>query len=274
MAWLLGPCAACRARRTGTSESQEGGCKDPRRPSRRRWNMNIGTARFDSRTGGPEILSQGFSRGADAGTRSKTLVGIDLFVGHVKKAGNRARAPSRHLSASFDGERAAPKAARFGVRSGSGTSRSERVFRNEFPLLGRVRPAARATSRLVDGDGVGRPVCRRGPGSCASSGRARAQGRPEGRSEGCPKGAGAGCSGTRPAGSRPRRSGAAGRGPAGRSADPADLCPLDQVLPQGPGRQRQAGLLHRQGRPYRIRASRSSRPSSSSRKASRRRSCA
>jgi hypothetical protein len=29
--------------------------------------------------------------------RSKTLVGIDLFVGHVKKARNRARAPSPSL---------------------------------------------------------------------------------------------------------------------------------------------------------------------------------
>jgi hypothetical protein len=29
--------------------------------------------------------------------RSKTLVGIDLSVGHVKKAGNRARAPSPSL---------------------------------------------------------------------------------------------------------------------------------------------------------------------------------
>jgi hypothetical protein len=28
---------------------------------------------------------------------SKTLVGIDLFVGHVKKARNRARAPSPSL---------------------------------------------------------------------------------------------------------------------------------------------------------------------------------
>jgi hypothetical protein len=38
---------------------------------------------------------------AQAGERfmgwSKTLAGIDLFVGHVKKAGNRARAPSPSL---------------------------------------------------------------------------------------------------------------------------------------------------------------------------------
>ena len=50
---------------------------------------------------------------------------------------------------------------------------------------------------------------------------------------------------------RCRRTGgaAAARGSAGS----ADLRAVDQILPQGPGRQRQAGLLHRQGRPYRVR---------------------
>lgn len=67
-------------------------------------------------------------------------------------------------------------------RSGSGHSRSERVFRNEFPLFGRVRPAARATSRPVDGDGIGRSVRRRSPGSSAGT-----QGSAESRAEGRPK---------------------------------------------------------------------------------------
>src|SRR5262249_12074 len=48
------------------------------------------------------------------------------------------------------------------------------------------------------------------------------------------------------AGSRSGRPAAAGPGA-------ADLCTLDQILPEGTGRQRQAGLLHRQGRPHRVR---------------------
>ena len=60
---------------------------------------------------------------------------------------------------------------------------------------------------------------------------------------------------------RPGRAGPAGRRsrrrrPAAGTAGPADLRALDQVLPQGPGSRRQAGLLHRQGRPHRVRPAR------------------
>ncbi|WP_265441810.1 invasion associated locus B family protein [Bradyrhizobium sp. SEMIA] len=46
-----------------------------------------------------------------------------------------------------------------------------------------MHPAARAAPRPVDGDGIGRSVCRRGPGP----GRACAQGGAESRSESCPQ---------------------------------------------------------------------------------------
>ena len=59
----------------------------------------------------------------------------------------------------------------------------------------------------------------------------------------------AGCPGR----SRPRRPALPPPRPAAGTAGPADLRALDQVLPEGPGSRRQAGLLHRQGRPHRVR---------------------
>src|SRR6202021_3348863 len=62
-----------------------------------------------------------------------------------------------------------PKRLGVGACNGFGRFRSERVFRNEFPYLGRVGPAAWAGFRLVGGDGVGRLAgCARRP--CAAAG--------------------------------------------------------------------------------------------------------
>ena len=61
-----------------------------------------------------------------------------------------------------------------GACSGFGRSRSERVFRNEFPYLGRVGLAARAGFRPVGGNGAGRLVyCFRGAGPSSGPGARR-----------------------------------------------------------------------------------------------------
>ena len=140
--------------------------------------------------------------------------------------------------------------------SGFGRSRSERVFRNEFPYLGRVGPAAWAGFRLVGGDGIVRNAARfrrAGPDACGA-GSTGSCGAPEGQGGG-PEGGSQGSRAEPP--HRPPQAPAAGApaaaAPAPGPAGSADLCALDQVLPEGPGRQRQAGLLHRQGRPHRVR---------------------
>ena len=79
-----------------------------------------------------------------------------------------------------------------------------------------------------------------------AEGQGRAEGRPESRA--CARRPGARRSRRRPP-QAPQRPG----GQPQDSRSSADLCALDQILPEGPGRQRQAGLLHRQGRPHRIR---------------------
>ena len=184
-----------------------------------------------------------------------------------------------HLTASIHRETAARDGSVVGVTVVRAFG-SERAFRNEFPYLGRVGRAACTAHRLVDGYRSGRTPCfrRARPGADPRSGAGRAQ---KGRSsEGCPEGArrpGAGRS-------RPAGSGSPGAGPGSTGwrgsrttagpAGPADLCTLDQILPEGPGRQRQAGLFHRQGRPHRVPASPWSQPSSSSPRANRRRSFA
>src|SRR5262245_46440501 len=71
------------------------------------------------------------------------------------------------------------------------------------------------------------------------AGTCRAESGSQGRAQGGAR-AGTCCPG-RPAGAGTRRRSAA-----------AHLFALDQVLPEGPGGQRQAGLLHRQGRPSRV----------------------
>ena len=117
-----------------------------------------------------------------------------------------------------------------------------------FRILAAPALAARAGFRLAGGDCTVRHVA--GFRACARLQRPaprRAEGRSEGRSQGRSEG-GAGSGGSASAAAAARR-----RRPAGRPAGAADLCALDQVLPEGSGRQRQAGLLHRQGRPHRIR---------------------
>ena len=74
---------------------------------------------------------------------------------------------------------------------------------------------------------------------------------PKARSEGCSQGSGSPGRAS-PSGWRSARR----RCPAAGTAGPADLRALDQVLPQGAGSRRQAGLLHRQGRPHRVRPAR------------------
>ena len=142
----------------------------------------------------------------------------------------------------------------FGACSGFGCSRSERVFRNEFPYLGRFDPAAWAGCCLVGGYGIVRDVDRlRRAGPAAGRARAwRAQGRSGARgAEGCPEGRSQGSRrGTGRPGSRRWRSRRSR--PASGAAGSADLRSLDQVLPEGSGSRRQAGLLHRQGRPHRV----------------------
>ena len=63
-----------------------------------------------------------------------------------------------------------PKRLGVGACSGFGRFRSERVFRNEFPYLGRVGPAAWAGFRPVGGNGTGRLAC------CALTSRPQAAG--------------------------------------------------------------------------------------------------
>ncbi len=72
-----------------------------------------------------------------------------------------------------------PKRLGVGACNGFGRFRSERVFRNEFPYLGRVGPAAWAGFRPVGGNGTGRlACCARRPGAAAgaSPGTRRAKG--------------------------------------------------------------------------------------------------
>ena len=80
--------------------------------------------------------------------------------------------------------------------------------------------------------------------------RLRRHRRSESGSEGCSEGSRRSPGRASPSGRCSRRRPAAG------TAGPADLRALDQVLPQGPGSRRQAGLLHRQGRPHRVRPAR------------------
>ena len=106
--------------------------------------------------------------------------------------------------------------------------------------------AATALTRHIAGPGAQAQQPAPAPGGARAHAKGGAQGRAEGRPESRSGRAG-------------RPAGAAGRGcsrrrrPAAGPAGSADLCALDQILPEGPGCQRQAGLLHRQGRPHRVR---------------------
>src|SRR5258708_24124253 len=95
-------------------------------------------------------------------------VGIDLFVGRCIEGVQLATVAAPVTYPPQLTWRQPPKRLSVGACSGFGRSRSERVFRNEFPYLGR---AAWAGFRLVGGDGNVRDVGRFGagpnPGACA-----------------------------------------------------------------------------------------------------------
>src|SRR5258705_1751313 len=122
-------------------------------------------------------------------------VGIDLFVGRCIEGVQLATAAAPVTYPPQLTWRQPPKRLGVGACSGFGRSRSERVFRNEFPYLGRVGLAAWADFRPVGSGGTAaRAICSRrtsagaGPGtrSCAS---AEGQGRAEGCTESPSRGA-------------------------------------------------------------------------------------
>src|SRR5882724_12402600 len=126
-------------------------------------------------------------------------VGIDLFVGRCIEGVQLATAAAPVTYPPQLTWRQPPKRLGVGACSGFGRSRSEMVFRNEFPYLGRVGPAAWAVFRLVGGDGIVRDAgCFRRAGSDAGPRAWRArrgpqgQGRPESRSQGARRGTCAG----------------------------------------------------------------------------------
>jgi len=90
------------------------------------------------------------------------LVGIDLFARRCIEGGQLSKAATPVTYPPQLTWRQPPKRLGVGACSGFGRSRSERVFRNEFPYLGRVRPAAWAGFRSVGGDGIVRSDSRYG----------------------------------------------------------------------------------------------------------------
>ncbi len=183
----------------------------------------------------------------------KTPVGIDLFVCRCIEGGQLTTDGTPVTYPPQLARRQPPNALGVGACSGFGRCRSERVFRNEFPYLGRVGPAAWAGLRPAGGLGTVGNVDRddrAGPAARTGARRPRRR-RAESGSEGCSQGSRRRPGRASPSGRRSRR-----RRPAAGTAGSADLRALDQVLPQGPGSRRQAGLLHRQGRPHRVRPAR------------------
>ena len=109
---------------------------------------------------------------------SKMPVGIDLFVGRCIEGGRLNTVGTPVTYPPQLPRRQPRKRLGFGACSGFGCSRSERVFRNEFPYLGRFVPAAWAGFRLAGGlgavgnvDRFGRagPAARAGPGAPKSA---------------------------------------------------------------------------------------------------------
>src|SRR3954468_21099249 len=88
------------------------------------------------------------------------LVGIDLFARRCIEGVQLTRAATPVTYPPQLTWRQPPKRLSVGACSGFGRSRSERVFRNEFPYPGRADPAASAGFRLVGGDGTVRDVAR------------------------------------------------------------------------------------------------------------------
>ena len=99
------------------------------------------------------------------------LVGIDLFVPPLYEGVQLTKAAGPVTYPPQLARRQPPKRLGVGACSGFGRSRSERVFRNEFPYLGRAGLAAWAGFRLVGGNGTDRRVARaRGAGPGPGSG--------------------------------------------------------------------------------------------------------
>ena len=144
------------------------------------------------------------------------LVGIDLFVRRCIEGVQLTRAAAPVTYPPQLTWRQPPKRLGVGACSGFGRSRSERVFRNEFPYLGRVSPAAWAGFRLVGGDGIVAAILVSG---AQAQTPAPAPGAPAAAPEGAPGGAEGRPQGPRaapaPAASRPRP--AAGAPAAARS---------------------------------------------------------
>src|SRR6202163_511099 len=117
------------------------------------------------------------------------LVGIDLFARRCIEGVQLTRAAAPVTYPPQLTWRQPPKRLGVGACSGFGRSRSERVFRNEFPYLGRAGLAAWAGLRLGGGHGFGRHMaCSRRLAPDAGSGtrntRAEVQGSPEGSAKG------------------------------------------------------------------------------------------
>src|ERR1700738_5581681 len=85
-------------------------------------------------------------------------VGIDLFACRCIEGVQLTNAAAPVTYPPQLARRQPPKRPGVGACSGFGRSRSERVFRNEFPYLGRVGLAAWAGFRLAGGDGADRDV--------------------------------------------------------------------------------------------------------------------
>src|SRR5882757_6242447 len=90
------------------------------------------------------------------------LVGIDLFACRCIEGVQLTRAAAPVTYPPQLTWRQPPKRLGVGACSGFGRFRSERVFRNEFPYLGRASAAAWAGYRLVGGDGAVRHLARFG----------------------------------------------------------------------------------------------------------------
>src|SRR3982074_3945690 len=116
------------------------------------------------------------------------LVGIDLFVRRCIEGVQVARAVAPVTYPPQLTWRQPPKRLGVGACSGFGRSRSERVFRNEFPYVGRVGPAAWAGFRLVGSHGIDRRTAfarSAGPAADAGARCPRGCAKGQGRAEGC-----------------------------------------------------------------------------------------
>src|ERR1700756_2106730 len=116
--------------------------------------------------------------------------GIDLFVGRCIEGVQLATAAAAVTYPPQLTWRQPPKRLGVGACSGFGRSRSERVFRNEFPYLGRVGSATWAGFGPVGGDGSDRDLAgARRPGADARSRpwRPRRGAKGQGGAQGCPE---------------------------------------------------------------------------------------